>query len=130
MGVGNVVAALLGVSFLFSGLVILVGWLERPRAQAKAAQEPTAPGPSAAASKTPEPRLEAVARPERSALVLPGRQQGVIYTPRAIDPDSCLTSVCCCKRRAWCQMGPGYPPMAGREAERVARLLRKLGKGG
>jgi len=129
MGIGDLVLALLGLSLGFSGLAVL---LERAGSRPqRATQKPAAPAPSAvSAAREIEPRLEAVAWPERSPLILPDQQRGVIYTPRAIDPDSWLTSVCCCERRAWCQMGPGYPPVASQEAERVARLLKKLGEGG
>ena len=79
MGVGDLVITLLAISFIFSGLVILIGHFDsRPRV--KTDQEPV-PGPSAALEEA-EPQPEAVLRvgPERSALVLPDRQVAIPYT--------------------------------------------------
>jgi hypothetical protein len=79
MGVGDLVITLLAISFIFSGLVILIGHFgSRPRV--KTDQEP-APGPSAALEEA-EPQPEAVLKvgPERSVLVLPNRQVAIPYT--------------------------------------------------
>lgn len=81
MGVGDLVLALMALSLIFSGVVILserVLFAARPQAQA-----PQAPIPgSSAALEESEPQPEAVLRvgPERSALVLPDRQVAIPYT--------------------------------------------------
>ena len=80
MGVGDVVLALMAISLVFSGLVILVerGFSARPQAKAPQRPEPDlGPAPEEA-----EPQPEAVLRvgAGRSALVLPDRQVAIPYT--------------------------------------------------
>jgi len=79
MGVGDVVLALLAISAIFSGLVILTEQIgSRPRV--KTDQGP-APSPGAALEEA-EPQPEAVLRvgAGRSALVLPDRQVAIPYS--------------------------------------------------